>query len=217
MIIIKGKPSCAFCQKEVSENDDFVIGSGGAVICSVCLVDALRAHDRATKGEDHLYDDVGILLLCDDRLATTLLSDFLRSQKLSIKELTLEQLFTAYRKHLQACALTPTDPSLTLATMIESATSTTAYVNLDDLASSSPYPPCDHLLRDNLLSRDKCEQFRVFPVTQVGRFLLLAMQDTNNIQTIDDINFLLGLHVLPIQAQAEQITRAIERTFTEKG
>jgi len=60
-----------------------------------------------------------------------------------------------------------------------------------------------------LLPVDMAKQYTVFPVRLVGKTLTLAMVDPLDIPTIDDLQFRLGVRIVPALALESEITRAI--------
>jgi len=59
------------------------------------------------------------------------------------------------------------------------------------------------------LSADMAKHYTVFPIRVTGKTLTLAMVDPLDIPTIDDLQFRLGLRIVPALALESEILRAI--------
>jgi type IV pilus assembly protein PilB len=62
-----------------------------------------------------------------------------------------------------------------------------------------------------LLPIETCIKYTVVPIRRVERTLFLAMADTNNLFAVDDIRFMTGCQVVPVQASTSDIQAVIAR------
>lgn len=64
-----------------------------------------------------------------------------------------------------------------------------------------------------LIPVDMAKKYTVVPVRKTGSRLMLAMVDPSNTSVLDEIKFLVGVHVVPIVAMESDIQAAIRRLY----
>lgn len=60
-----------------------------------------------------------------------------------------------------------------------------------------------------LMSKEICAKYDVFPVSQTGSAIALAMADPTNLNAIDDVKFVTGCLISPVLAHRRQILEAV--------
>lgn len=68
-----------------------------------------------------------------------------------------------------------------------------------------------------LLNRELARVYRLFPLDRQGNVVLVAMSDRRNIQAVDDLENLFGLHFISVLAAWPDIRRAIGRHYPPGG
>jgi len=66
-----------------------------------------------------------------------------------------------------------------------------------------------------LIPVDMAKKYTVVPVRKTGSRLMLAMVDPSNTSVLDEIKFLVGVHVVPIVAMESDIQAAIRRLYRQ--
>ncbi|WP_447970478.1 GspE/PulE family protein [Nitrospira sp. M1] len=67
-----------------------------------------------------------------------------------------------------------------------------------------------------LIPVDVAQKYTVVPVRKTGSRLMLAMVDPSNTSVLDEIKFLVGVHVVPIVAMESDIQAAIRRLYRQE-
>jgi type IV pilus assembly protein PilB len=68
-----------------------------------------------------------------------------------------------------------------------------------------------------LIPLDIARKFKVIAISKIGKTLLAAISDPNNIYVLDAIKFITGCNVQPAIAPEKEIERAIEQYYTDAG
>jgi len=68
-----------------------------------------------------------------------------------------------------------------------------------------------------LIPLDIARKFKVIAISKIGKTLLVAISDPNNIYVLDAIKFITGCNVQPAIAPEKEIERAIESYYTDSG
>lgn len=68
-----------------------------------------------------------------------------------------------------------------------------------------------------LIPLDIARKFKVIAITKIGKNLLVAIGDPNNIYVLDAIKFITGCTAQPVIAPEEEITRAIENYYSDSA
>jgi type IV pilus assembly protein PilB len=68
-----------------------------------------------------------------------------------------------------------------------------------------------------LIPLDIARKFKVIAISKIGKTLLAAISDPNNIYVLDAIKFITGCNVQPAIAPEKEIERAIEQYYTDSG
>ena len=68
-----------------------------------------------------------------------------------------------------------------------------------------------------LIPVDIARKFKVIAISKIGKTLLVAISDPNNIYVLDAIKFITGCTVQPAIAPADEIEKSIEQYYSEGG
>ncbi len=68
-----------------------------------------------------------------------------------------------------------------------------------------------------LIPLDIARKFKVIAISKIGKTLLVAISDPNNIYVLDAIKFITGCNVQPAIAPEKAIEKAIEQYYTDAG
>ncbi len=68
-----------------------------------------------------------------------------------------------------------------------------------------------------LIPLDIAHKFKVIAISKIGKTLLVAISDPNNIYVLDAIKFITGCNVQPAIAPEKEIEKAIESYYAEGG
>ena len=68
-----------------------------------------------------------------------------------------------------------------------------------------------------LIPLDIARKFKVIAISKIGKTLLAAISDPNNIYVLDAIKFITGCNVQPAIAPEKEIEKAIEQYYTDAG
>ncbi len=68
-----------------------------------------------------------------------------------------------------------------------------------------------------LIPLDIARKFKVIAISKIGKTLLVAISDPNNIYVLDAIKFITGCTVQPAIAPGDEIEKSIEQYYTDAG
>ena len=68
-----------------------------------------------------------------------------------------------------------------------------------------------------LIPNDIARKFNVIAVSKLGKTLVVAISDPNNIYVLDAIKFITGCYIQPVISPQEAISKAIDRYYTDGG
>ena len=68
-----------------------------------------------------------------------------------------------------------------------------------------------------LIPLDIARKFKVIAISKIGRTLLVAISDPNNIYVLDAIKFITGCNVQPAIAPEKEIEKSIEQYYSDSG
>jgi type IV pilus assembly protein PilB len=68
-----------------------------------------------------------------------------------------------------------------------------------------------------LIPQDIARKFNVISVSRIGKTLIVAISDPNNIYVLDAIKFITGFYIQPVISPETTISKAIDRYYEDKG
>ena len=68
-----------------------------------------------------------------------------------------------------------------------------------------------------LIPNDIARKFNVIAVSKLGKTLVVAISDPNNIYVLDAIKFITGCYIQPVISPQEAISKAIDRYYSDGG